>query len=63
MNMCVPPEDLEDLKSNNTIVDFGVSSVGYLLPRMLNSNQSLIVGRTSKKDPYQIRLSFTQVRT
>lgn len=62
-NMCVPTENLEDLKSNNSLVDFGVLSIEYLLPTMLNSNKSVITGKTSKKDPYQIKLSFTQIRT
>lgn len=62
-NMCAPPENLDDLKSNTILVDFGVSSVGDLLPKMLNSNQPVITGQTSKKDPYQIKLSFAQIRT
>lgn len=62
-NMCTPPENLEDLKSNNILVDFGATSVGYLLPKMLDSNQCVITGKTSKKGTYQIKLLFTQIRT
>lgn len=61
-NMCSPPENLPELKTDNYVIDFGVSSVGYLLPGMLPSNQLKIHGRTAKENLYQIKLSLTQIR-
>lgn len=61
-NMCSPPENLPDLKTDDYLIDFGVSSIGYLLPGMLPSNQLKISGITSKENLYQIKLSMTQIR-
>lgn len=61
-NMCSPPENLPELKADDYLIDFGVSSIGYLLPGMLPSNQLRISGITSKENLYQIKLSLTQIR-
>ena len=61
-SMCSPPEDLKDLNSNEALIDFGVSSIGYLLPQILNSNQIIVYGKNSKNESYQIKLSLTQIR-
>lgn len=61
-NMCSPPENLPELKADDYLIDFRVSSIGYLLPGMLPSNQLRISGITSKENLYQIKLSMTQIR-
>lgn len=61
-NMCTPPENLTNLGSGDYSIDFGVSSVGYLLPTMLNSNEIVMTGNNSKNNLYQIKLSLIQIR-
>ena len=61
-SMCSPPENLEDLKAHNIVIDFGVSSIGYLLPYMMTSNTVSINGQNSKNNWYQINLALTQLR-
>lgn len=58
---CVPPKDIVfDLK--NPIIDFGVTSVGYLLPKMINSDTHFIHGKNKEKEDCQIKLSLLQIR-
>jgi hypothetical protein len=59
---CVPPAGLRYSSDQPVSFDFGVEEVGYLLPKMLNSNSILLRGMTAARDPFQIEMTLTQDR-
>ncbi|NBX76906.1 MAG: hypothetical protein EBQ92_10165 [Proteobacteria bacterium] len=59
---CVPPQEVKRAQLNRVHFDFGVDSVGYLLPHLLNSNEEALRGESPEGNPFQIKLSLTQDR-
>lgn len=60
---CIPPHGIATIVPDSVIFDFGLESVGYLLPHLINSNEVTLRGQTLQGSPYRIELSLTQVRT
>jgi hypothetical protein len=50
------------MEANSNLIDFGVTSAGYLLPTMISSNEVLVLGKNAQNNPYQIKLKLTQIR-
>jgi len=59
---CFPPDGMRDISPHSFQLDFGVESVGYLLPHLIHSDEVVIRGRTNQSEPFTIRLSLTQDR-
>jgi hypothetical protein len=59
---CVPPRNMEIEKHGLIYFDFGVESVDYLLPHLLNSNEEVFRGESLEGNPFRIKLSLTQDR-
>lgn len=56
---CLPPQGIRSLSEEGVLFDFGVDSVGYLLPAMIHSQEVILEGETESFRPYRIRLSLT----
>lgn len=59
---CVPPQELSSLPEEGVVFDFGVESVGYLLPHLIHSQEVRLEGNTESLRPYRILLTLTQDR-
>jgi len=60
---CIPPQGIATISPDSVTFDFGVESVGYLLPHLIHSNEVILRGQTSQGEPYRIKMSLTQDRT
>ncbi|NBX83032.1 hypothetical protein EBQ90_08090 [bacterium] len=59
---CLPPRGVSSLPEEGVVFDFGVDSVGYLLPHMIHSQEVNLEGNTESLRPYRILLRLTQDR-
>jgi len=60
---CVPPHGIATVEPDSILFDFGIESVGYLLPTLINSQEVIIRGQTEISERYRVKLSLTQVRS
>lgn len=59
---CVPPAGIDTVFPEQVTFDFGVESVGYLLPHLITSQEVILRGKTQENTSFRIRLSLTQDR-
>jgi len=59
---CVPPQDIRKATTDTILFDFGIDSVDYLLPHLINSNEVILRGEIPETGAYRIKLSLTQDR-
>lgn len=59
---CVPPRGIANLSPEKLVFDFGIESVGHLLPTLLDSQEAFVRGETHTAGSYRIKLSLVQVR-
>ena len=59
---CIPPADFETIPLDGILFDFGVDSVGYLLPHLISSEEVIFRGKLESSKPFRIRISLTQDR-
>jgi hypothetical protein len=59
---CLPLQGVSEVIPDSIVFDFGVESVGYLLPHLIHSNEVFLRGKTESMQPFLIKLSLTQDR-
>lgn len=59
---CIPPEALNAVPLPAVLFDFGVDSVGYLLPALISSQEVILRDKFEGTTPFRIRISLTQDR-
>ncbi len=59
---CIPPQGIREAMSEPILFDFGIDSVGHLLPHLIHSNEVVLRGVTQEGNPFRIKLSLTQDR-
>jgi len=60
---CVPPQGIATVEPETVLFDFGIESVGHLLPTLIDSEELIIRGQTENSERYRVKLSLTQVRS
>lgn len=61
-DFCLPPQDLIFDDLGDTVFDFGVEAVNYLLPHLIHSQPVILRGHKPNGDPFRIQITLTQDR-